>query len=451
MRTRVAIVGGGISGLAAASRLVAADQTELVVLEATDRVGGRLRNEPIGPGPDDIIDAGGQFFGPNHARVLNLARVVDVEPVPLFTAGSALLDAASGQIRYRGHAPPLSDASARALDVATEQLDRLAASTPIDQPWEADDATQLDRMSAGEWLERTVPDPVARAVLELRFALSFTLPAARISMLHIAAFFAGVEGWAGYGQRLTFGARGGAAQIPVRLAQRLGARVLLSSPVRRIRKVGDEVELSCDDRRVTADRVIVALSPGECRAIDFGDSISTARHVLHALWQNGALLKLQFVYQRPFWREQGLSGWSLSLSEMPSMTFDASPPSGGAGVIGSLLTYGSSPFTPTANRVLLAPAEARRGTLTEALAARFGEAARAPQRVIETSWAGVPFMAGAVNPTPPGLLTAVGGALREPIGPIHWAGTETGRRWTGWMEGAIEAGQRAADEVRALL
>ena len=195
----------------------------------------------------------------------------------------------------------------------------------------------------------------------------------------------------------------------------------------------------------------MALSPGECRTIDFGDGIDDARHVLHTLWQNGALLKTQFVYPEPFWRREGLSGLSLSVEDMPSMTFDNSPPSGAVGVLGTLLTYGSSPFTPEVNRALVDRPEVRQQRLLEGVAARYGEAARTPERVLETSWPGLPFMAGAVTPTAPGVLTAVGSALRRPIGPIHWAGTETGCRWTGWMEGAIEAGQRAADEVLAAL
>lgn len=450
-RKKVAIVGAGLSGLAAATRLLAAGQTDLVVIEATDRVGGRLRSEPVGPGPDDVVEAGGQFFGPNHTGLVELAASVGVEPFPFYTEGDSLFHLGSELMPYTGYGLPLPDAGAKALEAATEDLNRLAETTPIDAPWEAPDATSLDRTSAAQWLAETVADPVARSVLELRFALSFTLPADRISMLHIAAFFAGTDGWDGYSHRLEYRARGGTALIPERLADRLGDKVLLSSPVRRIRNAGGAVELLCQDREVTAERVIVALSPGECRSIDFGEAIDDARHVLHGLWQNGALLKLQFVYPTPFWRDEGLSGLSLSVEQMPCMSFDNSPASASVGVMGTLLTYASSPFSAEENRTLVAPPELRRAKLLEVLAQRFGERARTPEATVEASWPGVPYMSGCVNPTAPGVLTAVGTALRKPSGPIHWAGTETGRRWIGWMEGAIEAGHRAADEVLTVL
>jgi monoamine oxidase len=448
---KVAIIGAGISGLAAARRLQAAGLTEFLVLEATDRVGGRLRNEQVGQGADDVVEAGGQFFGPNHTALLALAESVDVEPFPLYIEGSSLFHANSGLIPYDGYTLPLTGPSAEALDAATQRLDEFARTTPVDAPWEASNALSLDRMSASQWVDRTVFDSLARAVLQLRFSLSFTMSAERISMLHVAAFFAGVDGWEGYSKRLTYRARGGTARIPERLAERLGEVVLLSSPVRSVRRTRAGAEIRCSSRTVTAERVIIALSPGDCRMIDFGDSIDDTRHVLHTLWQNGAYLKTQFIYPDAFWRKKELSGISLSVEEMPCFTYDNSPPSGVVGVIGTLLTYGSSPFKPEVNHVLVEPPHVRQHKLLEGIAARFGEAALAPKRVVETSWPGLPFMAGAVNPTAPGVLTAVGTALRRPIGPIHWAGTETGRRWTGWMEGAIEAGQRAADEVIAAL
>jgi monoamine oxidase len=447
----VAVIGAGVSGLAAAARLEAAGVPELVVLEATDRVGGRLLSEQVGPDADDVVEAGGQFFGPNHTALLELAKSVGVDSFPLYVEGSALFRAGSELIPYDGYTLPLADAGAEALDHVAQRLDELARTTPVDAPWEAADALALDRMSAAEWVDQTVPDALARAVLKLRFSLSFTLSPERTSMLHVAAFFAAVDGWEGYSKRLTYRARGGTARIPERLAERLGDAVMLSSPVRSIRRTNAGAEIVCDGHAVTAERVIVAMSPGECRRIDFRDSIDDARHVLHTLWQNGVCLKSQFVYPEPFWRKEGLSGLSLSVDEMPCATFDNSPPSGAVGVIMTLLTYGSSPFTPQVNQALVEPPEVRQRKLLEGIAARYGEAARAPERVVETSWPGVPYMAGAVTPPAPGVLTAVGTALRRPIGPIHWAGTETGRRWTGWIEGAIEAGQRAADEVLAAL
>src|SRR5262249_13762277 len=157
-----------------------------------------------------------------------------------------------------GSTPPLPGPNAEALDAATRELDRLAAATPAEAPWDAPGAVALDRMSAAEWLQRSVPDPLAQAVLKMSFAVSFTMSTDQILMLVVAAFVAGTGGWDGCSLRLTYRARGGTARVPERIAERLGERVTLSSPVRRVRRFYDGVEIACDDRTISADRLIVA-------------------------------------------------------------------------------------------------------------------------------------------------------------------------------------------------
>jgi monoamine oxidase len=70
--------------------------------------------------------------------------------------------------------------------------------------------------------------------------------------------------------------------------------------------------------------------------------------------------------------------------------------------------------------------------------------------VVEQHWPAEPFSGGGpVAISAPGALSGFGPALREPVGPLHWAGTETATQWCGYLDGALSSGLRAADEVMA--
>jgi monoamine oxidase len=99
----------------------------------------------------------------------------------------------------------------------------------------------------------------------------------------------------------------------------------------------------------------------------------------------------------------------------------------------------------------MAPEDRRRAVL-DRLVAAFGSRAAEPSAFVEKDWSADPWTRGC--PTgimPPGVMSVFGPALRAPVGPIHWAGTETATEWTGYMDGAVQSGERAAAEVLAAL
>jgi len=98
------------------------------------------------------------------------------------------------------------------------------------------------------------------------------------------------------------------------------------------------------------------------------------------------------------------------------------------------------------------PAEQRRRDALRCFASLFGDDALKPLDYVDHRWGAEEFAPG--GPTaavPPGAWTRYGPWLREPVGPIHWAGTETADEWTGFLDGAVRSGQRAAAEIAALL
>jgi monoamine oxidase len=156
----------------------------------------------------------------------------------------------------------------------------------------------------------------------------------------------------------------------------------------------------------------------------------------------GVLTKCVAVYDTPFWREDGLTGEALSDVGPGTITFDVSPESGSPGML--LAFVGGD----DARKLAPLPPEERRRAVLEGLAALFGDRARTPVDYVERAWADERWSGG--GPTSnfgPGGWTTYGPALRERVGRVHWAGTETATVWSGYMEGALQSGERAAGEV----
>jgi monoamine oxidase len=161
---------------------------------------------------------------------------------------------------------------------------------------------------------------------------------------------------------------------------------------------------------------------------------------------HGTVIKVNVVYDEPFWRRDGLSGQAVSEQRPVSMVFDNTPPGGTPGVLAGFLE-GHAALAAGA----LSPAQ-RRARVLDDLAAYFGPAARHCTAYLEHDWVADPWSRGCYGAYgAPGTLTRFGPALRAPIGSLHWAGAETATRWAGYLDGAVESGCRAAEEVDAAL
>jgi monoamine oxidase len=148
------------------------------------------------------------------------------------------------------------------------------------------------------------------------------------------------------------------------------------------------------------------------------------------------------TYERPWWREEGLSGQATSTDGPVSVVFDNSPPDGSPGVLVAF-------FEGRAAREASALGQSeRRQIVGECLGRLFGDEAREPQHYVDKAWANEGWTRGCYGAfMPPGAWSDHGHALRAPIGPLHWAGTETATVWSGYMDGAVRSGERTADEV----
>jgi monoamine oxidase len=443
----VAIVGAGLAGLSAARELRRAGR-EVVVLEARDRVGGRTLSEPIGDGK--VVDLGAQWVGPTQDEILELVGELGLETFPTHADGRSLFERHGRVRRYRGTIPRLSPVALVEAELALRRLNRLASEVPPEEPWRARRAGDRDGQTFETWIRRRVRTGAARDLLRLAIHGVWAVEPADVSLLHVLFYIrsAGsiealleVEGGAQQ-DRLVAGTQ----QISIRLADELGnGCVELGSPARVIQYSAGSAEgvvVGSDRVAVVARRAIVAVAPALAGRIAYEPALPPRRDGLSQRMAMGSVVKSMSIYERPFWRDEGLSGEAASVDGPVSVVLDNSPPDGSPGVLVAFLEGRAARDAGG-----LAPEERRR-IVTDCLARLFGPRAQDPDRYLDKAWAAEEWTRGCYGAfMPPGAWTDHGAALRETIGPIHWAGTETATVWNGYMDGAVSSGRRAAREV----
>ena len=451
----VVVVGAGVSGLVAATCLRRAGRS-VAVLEARDRVGGRLLNLPLpgAPAGDEhgVLEAGGQWVGPGQPRVLALVDELGLRTFAQHTTGREVLVLERGSRRtYGGTVPRLAPHRLAELGLARRRFDRLAATVPVDAPWAAPHADALDGQTLRTWLHRRIHSHQVRELFDVAVGAIWGTSSAELSLLY-ALWYARCAGGLDPLLDTEGGAQdrrvvGGLAGVATRLADRLGDDVRLG---------WDVAALLVDDQGVSArtasgdvlraSRAVLALPPALQARLEVDPPWPADDAALLQRSPHGAVVKCFAVYDEPWWRAAGLSGQAVSLPGPATAVFDVSPPDASRGV---LLGFVDG---PQARAFVRRPAPDRRRELLEGLVDAFGTRARTPEAYVEQDWTAEVFSRGCpVGHLPPGVLSVLGPSLRRPVGRVHKAGTETSTAWPGYVEGAVVSGERVAREVTAAL
>ena len=436
----VVVVGAGFAGLSAARELRRLGR-DVVVIEGRDRVGGRSYTGSVAGVP---VDLGATFVGPTQDAVLALASELGCESVPTYGRGKNLIRW-RGKVRsYRSTIPRLS--ILELLDVSRIQwrFDRISRRVPVDRPWTSPIADELDAISLSDWLRSVHAGASTKDLMAIMARVTWGAEPDAVSMLHAVRYVksAGglnhmldVEGGAQQDRYLA-----GTQQIAVRMADELGDRVVCNAAVRAIARNADHtLTVTADGATFTAGAVVVAVAPEHRGAIDFDPPLPSEYLALSQHWPQGHLSKAYAAYPTPFWRAEGYSGEALSDEGPVFITFDCSPGDDGPGIL--LGFTDARTFDPL-------PPEQRREVALAGFTALFGDAASRPLDYLDHCWGAEPFAPG--GPTaavPPGSWTAHGRWLRAPVDGVFWAGTETSDRWTGFLDGAVRSGLRAATEA----
>lgn len=449
----VVVIGAGLSGLTAARNLVKAGHS-VIVLEARDRVGGRTLNAKIAGG--EITEVGGEYIGPTQDRILALAKAVGVKTFKTYNEGSNVLVAGGTRDLYAATPGLPTRADVQSDIIAALALDGLAAKVGVKAPWKAKDAAKLDGQTLEDWKQANLKTAAGKGIFDSACQSIWGADPKEMSLLYALFYvasagdaknpgsFARLIGTAGGAQESRF--VGGSQVVSEKVADKLGSRLFLKAPVSRISQTSDGVRVIANGITVDAKRAILAVPPKLALGIHFVPGLPKRKAALLKGLVPGSLTKAEAIYDKPFWRDSGLSGQAVRDTGPANITFDNSPPDGAPGILFAFL--GGSAKAGWSGL----PADQRKAQVIESFVGFYGEQARNPLDYFEHDWTEEKWTRGCpVAHAAPGILRKYGPELRTAVGPIHWAGTETADYWFGYMDGAVRAGERAAKEAGAKL
>jgi monoamine oxidase len=453
----VVVVGAGLAGLTAAREITKSGRS-VFVLEARDRVGGRVLTHAL-PGRA-YAELGGMFTGPTQDHIQALAGDVGVGLFPTYNTGNNVFIGGDGRREeFPADSPfgtaPADPIVAPDIVLAVTQLNEMAKEVAVDSPWSAPRAEEWDSQTLDTWLRgHTTGSAEFMAVASAATEAIFGAEPRDLSLLYTVFYIAasGNEENQGTFERnfqTADGAQesrfaGGAQRVPLRVADQLGDRVRLNAPVSRIDQTSSGVTVHSDGFVVTGQRAIVAIPPALAGRIFYEPALPPLRDKLTQQMPQGTLMKFEAVYGTPFWRDKGLTGQTVSEIGPVKVTYDVSPQRGSPGIMMGFIGGKEATIWGDRNE------RQRRAEVLRQFAHFFGPEALDPRSVVEMNWTHEVWTRGCpVSVLGPGTLTDFGTALREPVGRIHWAGTETSTYWNGYMDGAVRSGKRAAAEVLA--
>ncbi|KAI8478959.1 hypothetical protein Bbelb_433180 [Branchiostoma belcheri] len=387
----------GQIGLCAA-KLLQESGLDVRVLEARDRVGGRTytkRDPSYG-----YVDLGGSYVGPTQDRILRLAKELDLktyvvdmgEKAVLYFEGVRQTTSDTGMYLAQLN-NPLGMLDSNNIFRKTQNL---AQQVPLAAPWNAPRAKEWDIMTVQEFINNECWTRMARSDIQGVVQSTFCCEAHEISLLYYLFYMA-----SGQGERrvtsATNGAQerkivGGAMQVSEKIAALLGDRVVLSSPVLRIDQE-DTVAIvtTHSGQQYRAKYVISSVPLPVLHRILFEPPLPAMKLQLVQRMAMGSIIKTNTYYRTAFWKEKGFSGEALSDIGPVSYCVDDTKPDGSHPAITGFILAGH------ARDVCEMSPEER--------------------------------------------------AIRKPFGKVYFAGTETAVKWNGYMDGAVESGERAAREV----
>ncbi len=473
----VVVIGAGAAGLTAANDLRTAGLS-VVVLEARDRVGGRLWTDVV---DGAMLELGGQWVSPDQTALIDTVADLGLETYSRYREGDSVYVGPDGDAkRFTGEMFPVAPETEKAIDDITARLDQMVAEIDPDKPWEHPNAAEWDKISWDAWLREQTDDD--EAVRNLAFATGsamLTKPTHTFSLLQSLLMAASAGSYSNLVDAdfiLDKRVAGGLQQVPELLAERLGDDVILNQPVRRIvwgaasatpaspadaatgqrvadlraltarvdaaKSSSDGVTVIADGVTVRARFAVLALAPVLYSRISFEPPLPRVQHQMHQHISMGFVIKVHAVYETPFWRDKGLSGTAFSPYELVHEAYDNTNHGDERGTLVGFVS------DQNADDVFRLSAQERRERILESLSHYYGPEAKNPVVYYESDWGTEEWTRGAYAASfDMGGLHRYGADLREPVGAIHLACSDMAGAGYQHVDGAIRQGHRAADEI----
>lgn len=447
MMCDVIVVGAGYAGLTAALSLKKAGRSVLL-LEARDRVGGRVHTQHIGDGY--YIDLGAQWIGPGQDEMYALLRTYGIQHFHTYDEGRSQLYWDGRRRSYKGLIPPLPLPALLSLDRAIKAMNRLSGTIDPSAPWAHPKARYWDSLTLQGWMDKTMMSAKARQLFTIAAQAIYAVHPSEVSFL-FALFYARSGKDFDTLMNIRNGAQEsriiGGADLPARkMAGELGENLRLSHAVSTVLQDAEGVTISGEGFAFRAKKLVLAIPPPLLQGIRFDPVLPAAKIQLFQRMPMGAVWKCYAIYPTPFWRKEGLNGLVASHEGHTRLVFDNSPHDGSKGILmGFVLADEARHFSTL-------PAQERQASITASLVKYFGPQAAGMELYSDQGWQEEPWSKGCYAAMMgPHTLSTMGKELRKPAGHIHFAGTETAEIWNGYMEGAVRSGYRESAILHAMI
>ncbi len=443
-----AIIGAGLAGLVAA-RDLRNRGLGVVVLEARDRVGGRVENGVLADG--QYVELGGQWIGAGHDAIFELIERYGLRTIGIPARGNLV-------VRIHGRLLEVPSAADGAeltpfevadLSQGLLRLRRLAHRLADDPAWVAANDAWL-RQDLRRWVRTNLRTGGAQARFGEVYEAAFgpMIPKATLeeglrqinsgpSLETMIANNGGLNQ-----QRI----EGGMTALCEALANDLGEVVRLGNPVTKVTHGDTAVVTLASGETIEARTVVSTLPPRLAVALEYDPPLPQWRRDVAEKVAPGNVIKAYLVYETPFWRERGLSGQSSSDEGAVRVTFDTTPADSTCGLLMGF--FEGNEADSLAHRSL----ETRRRAFVESAVHAFGEEAAEPSEYVERDWSAEQYTRGCHGAHfAPGIWTSNGPVLAASEGCLYWAGAEYSTKFNGYMEGAVRSGEEVAATIAVAL
>lgn len=431
---RVIVAGAGLAGLAAARELEAGG-ADVTIVEARDRVGGRVHTIRDGFARGQHAEGGADLIEGEQTAVLELAEGCGLKTARILKHGWGFYGEDSSGRRRGRSAPDAFETAARLLQPEIRDY-KLA-----DKRWDSAVTRWLARTSVAEWLDAIEAGNGLRSAMRGLRGFFLADPEDLALWVLVDQFSSG--GAPGEGRM--FRIRGGNDRLPQAMAASLRSSPRLRTIVRRVRQSGDSVIVAVEEdgglHELRGEYCVLALPAATLRDVVFEPALPGAQRDAIARLRYGPATRMLLQFERPYWRRRGRPrayGTDLPIGAV----WDGSEGQRGPGIL-VLLAGGRA--SPALREIVLNEGD-------EGVVRRLAWLGRPAPLVASrlVTWDEDPWARGGYAVFDPSFDPGLRAWLARPAGRVLFAGEHTSDAWQGYMNGAVESGRRAAAEVRAL-